>query len=110
MAVPNSSPESRTQDPTCIERRIPIPVAGPRCEDFWGPLDASSVSWHGSLSLLARSGEPCRPDLHRDLPLNTSGLLEVLTHHFGRPAAPGPESPLPWRQSRVDLRPGQATP
>ena len=35
----------------------PAPVAGPRCEDPSGRWPASSVSWPGPLSLLARSGD-----------------------------------------------------
>src|SRR5262245_58019011 len=80
--------------------RIPVPVAGPRSEDRCGPLDASSVSWLGSHGLLARSGDSCRPDLHRasrDSNANTSGLdgellfraPQLLSAYRGR-RMPGP--------------------
>ena len=44
----------------------PVPVAGHALRGRVRAAGASSVSWHAPPSLLARSGDSCRPDLHRD--------------------------------------------
>jgi hypothetical protein len=89
-----SSLKRRYEDVASIAVANPVAVAGPHCDGVVGrwPLGSGALSRTLNLAdahcLLARSGDPSRPDLHRDSPRQCQRRPVIPTTLHGRPGQP----------------------